>query len=204
LQFNTYKYTLTGFLILLLMPGVSYKSPGASNSLLLFQQVTDTIPSDTIPRGYQRSRQPTYNPRDRIGDPLSDRGDQSPLIKKDPFGLTVEVEVDTALNYSIYERMNGLDFRPPTIMTFEEYSRLVERNMIRDYWKTKSAELDGESAISGKRLIPKIPISPVFDRIFGGSFVDIQPNGSVTLDFGFRSERIFNPAIPIRRQKQGD
>lgn len=185
------------------MPGVSYKSPGASNSLLLFQQVTDTIPSDTIPRGYQRSRQPTYNPRDRIGDPLSDRGDQSPLIKKDPFGLTVEVEVDTALNYSIYERMNGLDFRPPTIMTFEEYSRLVERNMIRDYWKTKSAELDGESAISGKRLIPKIPISPVFDRIFGGSFVDIQPNGSVTLDFGFRSERIFNPAIPIRRQKQG-
>jgi len=185
------------------MPGVSYKSPGASNSLLLFQQVTDTIPSDTIPRGYQRSRQPTYNPRDRIGDPLSDRGDQSPLIKKDPFGLTVEVEVDTALNYSIYERMNGLDFRPPTIMTFAEYSRLVERNMIRDYWKTKSAELDGESAISGKRLIPKIPISPVFDRIFGGSFVDIQPNGSVTLDFGFRSERIFNPAIPIRRQKQG-
>jgi len=203
LQFNTYKYILTGFLILLLMPGVSYKSPGASNSLLLFQQVTDTIPSDTIPRGYQRSRQPTYNPRDRIGDPLSDRGDQSPLIKKDPFGLTVEVEVDTALNYSIYERMNGLDFRPPTIMTFEEYSRLVERNMIHDYWKTKSAELDGESAISGKRLIPKIPISPVFDRIFGGSFVDIQPNGSVTLDFGFRSERIFNPAIPIRRQKQG-
>lgn len=203
MQFNTYKYILTGFLILLLMPGVSYKSPGASNSLLLFQQVTDTIPSDTIPRGYQRSRQPTYNPRDRIGDPLSDRGDQSPLIKKDPFGLTVEVEVDTALNYSIYERMNGLDFRPPTIMTFEEYSRLVERNMIRDYWKTKSAELDGESAISGKRLIPKIPISPVFDRIFGGSFVDIQPNGSVTLDFGFRSERIFNPAIPIRRQKQG-
>lgn len=185
------------------MPGVSYKSPGASNSLLLFQQVTDTIPSDTIPRGYQRSRQPTYNPRDRIGDPLSDRGDQSPLIKKDPFGLTVEVKVDTALNYSIYERMNGLDFRPPTIMTFAEYSRLVERNMIRDYWKTKSAELDGESAISGKRLIPKIPISPVFDRIFGGSFVDIQPNGSVTLDFGFRSERIFNPAIPIRRQKQG-
>ncbi len=185
------------------MECASHKSQGASNSSFLFQQVTDTIPSDTKPKSYQRSRQPTYNPRDRLGDPFSDLGDQSPLINKDPFDLNVEVEVDTGMNYSIYERMNGLDYRPPTIMTFEEYSRLVERNMIRDYWKTKAAELDGESAISGKRLIPKIPISPVFDRIFGGSFVDIQPNGSVTLDFGFRSERIFNPSIPIRRQKQG-
>jgi len=202
LQFHTYKYILIGVLALLLADGAFQKSQGASSSLL-FQQVNDTIPSDTIPSSYQRSRQPTYDPRDRLGDPFSDKVEQSSLIKKDPFGLSLEVEVDTALNYSIYERMNGLDFRPPTIMTFEEYSRLVERNMIRDYWKTKSAELDGESAISGKRLIPKIPISPVFDRIFGGSFVDIQPNGSVTLDFGFRSERIYNPSIPIRRQKQG-
>ena len=185
------------------MLGGFHKSQGTSSSLLLFQQVIDTIPSDTVPGSYQPSRQPTYDPRDRLGDPFSDGVEQSSLINKDPFGLNMEVEVDTALNYSIYERMDGLDFRPPTIMTFEEYSRLIERNMIRDYWKTKAAELDGESAISGKRLIPKIPISPVFDRIFGGSFVDIQPNGSVTLDFGFRSERIFNPSIPIRRQKQG-
>jgi cell surface protein SprA len=170
--------------------------------MLLFQQVNDSIPADSIP-AYQKSRQPTYNPRDRLGDPLSDEVEQSSLINKDPFGLNLEVEVDTSLNYSIYERMNGIDYRAPTIMTFEEYSSLVERQMIRDYWKTKAAELDGESAISGKRLIPKIPISPVFDRIFGGSFVDIQPNGSVTLDFGYRNERIFNPAIPIRRQKQG-
>ncbi len=179
------------------MLGACHKSQGINYYLIQFQQVTDTIPS------YQQSRQPTYDARDRLGDPFSDKVEQSSLINQNPFGLSLDVEVDTALNYSIYERMDGLDFRPPTIMTFEEYSRLIERNMIRDYWKTKSAELDGESAVSGKRLIPKIPISPVFDRIFGGSFVDIQPNGSVTLDFGFRSERIFNPAIPIRRQKQG-
>ncbi len=203
MQFKTYKYFWWGFLVLLLYCGITQQSRATGYTLFLFQQVNDSIPADSIPVNYQKSRQPTYIPRDRLGDPLTDPGDQSPLIEGLPSGLDVSIEVDTGLNYSIYEQMNGLDYRAPTIMTFEEYSQLIEKQMIRDYWKTKAAELDGESAISGKRLIPKIPISPVFDRIFGGSFVDIQPNGSVTLDFGYRSERIYNPAIPIRRQKQG-
>ena len=203
MQFKIYKNFWSGFLVLLLCFITFQQTKAYTTSMLLFQQVNDSIPADSIPATYQKSRQPTYDARDRLGDPFSDPTTESPFINKDPFGLNLEIEVDTGLNYSIYEEMNGIDYRSPTIMNFEEYSELVERQMIRDYWKTKAAELDGESAISGKRLIPKIPISPVFDRIFGGSFVDIQPNGSVTLDFGFRSERIFNPAIPIRRQKQG-
>ncbi len=168
-----------------------------------FQGATNPIPGDTTDLPYEPSRQPTYDPQDRLGDPFSGNVEHSPLLDAEPFGLDMEIEVDTGRNYTIYERMNGLDYRPPTVMSFEEYSRLYERKIVRDYWRAKAAELDGESAISGRRLIPKIPISPVFDRIFGGSFVDIQPNGSVTLDFGFRSERIFNQSIPIRRQKQG-
>ena len=203
MQFKTYKYILSGFLVLLLASGAFQKSHAYGSVLQSFQQVADSIPSDSIPASYERTRQPTYIPQDRIGDPLTYPKEQSSLFNNDPFGLTMDVEVDTALNYSIYETMNGLDFRTPTIMTFEEYSDLIEKQMIREYWKAKAAELDGESAISGKRLIPKIPISPVFDRIFGGSFVDIQVNGSVAINFGFRSERIFNPAIPINRQKQG-
>ena len=201
--FKIYKYFWWEFLLLLLCFGVFHDAKAFNTTLLLFQQVNDSIPADSIPATYQKSRQPTYIPQDRIGDPFSDPIDQSPLIQKDPYGLNLEIEVDTGLNYSIYEQMNGLNYRAPTVMSFEEYNQLIERQMIRDYWKVKAAELDGESAMSGKRLIPKIPISPVFDRIFGGSFVDIQPNGSVILDFGYRNERVFNPAIPITRQKQG-
>ena len=190
--------------MLLLVLGVFNNSYAIGTATWVFQQVNDSISADTIPQQpYQPSRQPTYDAQDRVGDPFSGDVEYSPLLKGEPFGLDLEIEVDTGRNYTIYERMNGLDYRPPTIMNFEEYSRLQERKIIQEYWRTKAAELDGESAISGRRLIPKIPISPVFDRIFGGSFVDIQPNGSVTLDFGFRSERIFNQSIPIRRQKQG-
>jgi cell surface protein SprA len=43
----------------------------------------------------------------------------------------------------------------------------------------------------------------MFDRIFGGNYVDIRPNGSVLLDFGYRRQRVYNPAFPIRQQSSG-
>jgi cell surface protein SprA len=99
--------------------------------------------------------------------------------------------------------MGDINYRPTSTMTFEEFQQIQEEKMIREYWKNRSAGLDGESAVSGRRLIPPIYISPVFDRIFGGSYVDIRPNGYVNLDFGGRWQRIDNPAIPIRQQRNG-
>src|SRR5205085_6686877 len=55
----------------------------------------------------------------------------------------------------------------------------------------------------GRNLIPKIYISPVLDRIFGGSYVEIIPRGFVTLDFGASFQNIQNPQVPARQQKNG-
>ena len=72
--------------MLLLCFGASHKAQAYESSSLLFQQVNDSIPADSIPATYERSRQPTYIPQDRMGDPFSDPDDQSSLIQKDPFG----------------------------------------------------------------------------------------------------------------------
>lgn len=167
---------------------------------LLFQQ--DTIP-DSLQGPYQPSKVPTYEPVDRFGDPFSNRTSPSPLQLKNPSSLTLDAEIDTAMNYTIYERIGEVNYRPTTIMSFEEFSKWKEEEMLREYWRNRSRGLDGESAVSGRRLIPKLYTSPVIDRIFGGSYVDIQPNGFVTLDFGGRWQRIDNPAIPIRQQRNG-
>ncbi len=173
----------------------------------------DTIPQDTIPQDttgnqeYRQTTRPTYNFQDRFGDPFSNRQSPSPLFPQDPTQLEITPRLDTTdttIDYSIYERLGGVDFRAPTRMSFEEYSRLQDREMMREYWKNRSVGLDGESAVSGKRLIPPIYTTPVFDRLFGGSFVDIRPNGFVTLDFGGRFQRIDNPSIPIRQQRNGN
>ena len=166
-------------------------------------QTQDTTKADTTNRQlpYQPTRQPTFRPKDRFGDPFSFDLSPSPLLLKDPSGLMLDVEIDTGLNYTIYEKMGDVNFRPTTSMSFEEFSDYQEKKILKDYWKSRSRGLDGESPVSSRSLIPPLYISPVFDRIFGGSRIDIVPSGFVTLDFGSRFERVFNPSIPIRQQR---
>ncbi len=173
------------------------------------QQVVpkDSIFSDTTDQlspaqQYEKSREPDFNLRDRPGNQIIFPEERSPF-NLNPSSLQLDVEVDTGFNYSISEKFGNILYRPPSNLNFEQYNRIHSRKMLLDYWKSMSSGLDGESALSSRRLIPPIYLSPAFDRIFGGSFVDIRPNGFVLLDFGGRWQRIQNPSIPIRQQKNG-
>src|SRR5688500_5638835 len=88
-------------------------------------------------------------------------------------------------------------------MSFEEFKQYQDRQILKNYWKTRSRAMDGESAVSGRGFTPKIFVSPVLDRIFGGSYVELIPRGFVTLDFGGSFQKISNPSIPIRQQRNG-
>jgi len=141
--------------------------------------------------------------RDRYGDPFSYYRSFSPLFLQDPKNLGVDLQIDTGRNYSIYERMGKLNFRAPSTISFDEFNLEQDKLLKRNYWQTRSKALDGESAVSGRGLIPKIYVSPVLDRIFGGSYVELIPRGFVNLDFGAQFQKIENPGIPIRQQRNG-
>lgn len=181
--------------------------PGALVRAEVFFQQQDTTrlnPRDTtINQTYRPSRRPTFQLRDRYGDPFSNSTTVSPLFLKDPTKLNYEIELDSNLNYTIFEKMGELNYRPITTMSFEEFNQYQEREMLKGFWQGKSRSLDGESAVSSRGLAPKIYVSPVFDRIFGGSYVELVPRGFVTLDFGVGFQRIDNPNIPIRQQRNG-
>lgn len=183
-----------------------------SSSIVRGQQ--NNVLQDTIPPSksyldsirnlpYKASTRPDFLPQDRLGDPFANHIGDSPMLFGDPSNLTMTFELDTGLNFSVTEKIGTFDYRPPTIIPFNEYSSFQTQNLLKSYWQEKSSAIDGETAISGKRLIPKIYISPVFDRIFGGSYVEINPRGLVNLDFGGRFQRINNPSIPITQQKNG-
>jgi cell surface protein SprA len=169
-----------------------------------YAQRRDTVRhnADTS-KTYQPTKRPTYRPTDRYGDPFSNATTTSPLFLKDPNKLKLDVEIDTALNYTVYEKIGDLNFRPTTSMSFEEFKQYQDRKILKEYWQTRSKAMDGESAVSGRDLNPKIFISPILDRIFGGSYVELIPRGFVTLDFGGSFQKIANPAIPIRQQRNG-
>jgi len=177
----------------------------------VFQQTPqDTTKADSVQVPYEPSRQPTFQPTYRFGDPFANRTSRSPLFLRDPSQVDLQVQFnpDTlsdnpGISYSVYENIGNLDFRPASTMTFQEFNDYNNSQLNKEYFKEKSIGLDGESAVSGRSLIPRLYISPVFDRIFGGSYVDIQPNGFVNLDFGARFQRLDNPAIPRRQQRNG-
>ncbi|MEQ9405430.1 MAG: cell surface protein SprA [Cyclobacteriaceae bacterium] len=174
---------------------------------VLFQQ--DTAKTDTL-KPYEPSRQPTFQPSYRFGDPFANRTSRSPLFLRDPSQLDMQVQFnpdstadDAGITYSVFENIGNLDFRPASTMTFQEFNAYNNSQLNKEYFREKSIGLDGESAVSGRSLIPRLYISPAFDRIFGGSYVDIQPNGFVNLDFGARFQRLDNPSIPRRQQRNG-
>jgi hypothetical protein len=191
----------------------SYAQNPVNNDTVTVKSDTVTVKNDTIPatsaqdsiynKPYEPSTRPDFTPRDRLGDPFSNQLGSSPLIFGDPSNLTMQFELDTGLNFSVTEKIGSFDYRPPTIIPFAEYSAYQTAKLKKTYWQEKSALSDGETALTGSRLIPKIYISPVFDRIFGGSYVEINPRGMVNLDFGGRFQRINNPSIPITQQRNG-
>ncbi|WP_133271557.1 T9SS outer membrane translocon Sov/SprA [Hymenobacter radiodurans] len=179
--------------------------PAASPSALAI--VPDTprtvLPDTSI---YRSSRRPKIAPQDRIGSPLSPQRRRSPLLLDLPSNVNVEVTPDDSLqNYDIRESIGSdIDFRDPTRVSFEEYSRYQQQRVVRDYFRTRSAGLDGESVTGSRRLIPRIYLGPIADRIFGGSYVDIKPQGAVTLRAGARFNRNRNPLLTLRQQRVGD
>ncbi|AKD05502.1 gliding motility-like protein [Pontibacter korlensis] len=176
-------------------------SSSVLQSIISWQDTTRRDTSKYIP-----SRRPTFTPSDRYGSPFGTRSSTSPLLLGQPNNLQLNVELDDSLQqYNITETIgDSVMYRPPSSMSMREYSEWQQREAIRNYWRAKSAGLDGESVVSSNRLIPKLYISPVFDRIFGGNYVDIQPNGNVSLKFGARFNRNENPTIPLSQQRTGD
>lgn len=170
-------------------------------STLVHGQVRpDTLRTDSV---YRPKYLPSFLPKDRYGDPFSNYTTQSPLFLRDPKNLQIEVQPDTGKTFTIYERFGPVNFRSPSYMTFDEINKYHNQSSQKGYWRSKSQVMDGESAVSSRNLLPKLYTSPVFDRIFGGSYVELIPRGFVTLDFGGQWQNIQNPAIPIRQQTNG-
>ncbi|TDN37799.1 cell surface protein SprA [Hymenobacter sp. UV11] len=174
-----------------------------------------SLPSQTVPGDtgkYQPSRRPRLRTvRDRQGSRFSPRGRRSPLILPLPKSVKLEVTADDSLkNYSVRETVGGqIDYRDPTIISQEELLKFQERQAINDYYRQKAmGGVAGAPAAPGsaqaQRLIPKIYLGPIADRIFGGSYIDIRPAGSLTFKLGAKYNVNRNPALTLRQQSVGD
>ena len=153
-----------------------------------------SVTTDTIP-----------DLEDRTGDFISNPS-TNPFDLNDPAIIQQEVEYDPLTNqYIITEKMGEEYFRPPTFMTFSEYMDYRAKQQEREYFNRLSGVSSGNRSESGKiDPIEKVDIkNSLIDRLFGGTEVDIRPQGSIDLTFGLDYQVIENPILTERQRRQG-
>ncbi len=144
--------------------------------------------------------------------PIEDRyGSELLLTPPNPFDLNDPEAIDKSIEfdpetgqYIISETIGGDFFRPPTVMTFEEYLEYDRKKQETDYFRQLSGVNTGDGSFSALDPMAKMDIKPnLLDRLFGGTTVDIRPQGNIDLTFGADFQRVENPILTQRQRTQG-
>lgn len=142
---------------------------------------------------------------ERFGDHISNPAN-NPFDLTDPSVIDKEVNYDPETGLYIITETVGEDyFRMPTYMTFEEYLEYRAQREEQAYFD----RLAGVGKRDGKISSRDDPLSKIdvreslTDRLFGGTGVEIRPQGNIDLTFGVDFQRTENPAWTVRQQRTG-
>ncbi|MEE9440117.1 MAG: cell surface protein SprA [Saprospiraceae bacterium] len=186
---------LGGFLYTSISAGIGKNLPDPYQDIFV-PEMTFSV-NDTIPI--------TDNLGDHVTDPNNNPFDLSPSA------ITQEVEYDPATgHYIIFEKIGSEYYRTPSYLTFEEYLEYKKKQQEKEYFNRLAGIA---SKKKGLNLITdpmeRIDIqNSLVDRLFGGTEVNIQPQGQVdvtlqstyynnfTRGLGSNSSVQFNPIDP--------
>jgi cell surface protein SprA len=126
--------------------------------------------------------------------------DTSALYLKKPANIKKLIDYDPISgDYLISEKIGTFDYRLPLSLTREEYLKNDLRESIDQYWRQRMAQ---STLNQRSQLIPQFRISSqAFNTVFGSNIVNIKPQGFVEMNLGVRSNRIENPSIPVKMQR---
>ncbi|MBB1193610.1 cell surface protein SprA [Flavobacterium sp. SOK18b] len=127
------------------------------------------------------------------------------LQLKNPPSILSSYTYDPAIDRYVYtSSFDGLSINYPIILTPKEYEKLVLKESMRNYFKTKVDAIDGKkegSELAKKDLLPRYVIkSGLFESIFGSNTIDVKPTGSIEMDLGLRFTKQDNPSFSPRNR----
>ncbi|MEL7121164.1 MAG: cell surface protein SprA, partial [Bacteroidota bacterium] len=142
--------------------------------------------------------------KDRKGNTVNDKPN-NPFDLKDPPAIEKDVNFDPTSNrYNISERVGESFFRPPTFMTFQEYSNFRNKEEERAYFRKLAGIGVSDGGDENEDPLAGIDVDKsLLDRLFGGNTVDIRPQGNIDLTFGVDASRVENPILTERQRRQG-
>ncbi|WP_276348777.1 cell surface protein SprA [Daejeonella sp. JGW-45] len=121
-----------------------------------------------------------------------------------PSNIRRSVEFDpVSKRYIIREKIGDRFYRTPQYLSIEEYQKYENELIKKNYWKELADLPLAEAREPG--FIPPVKInSKSFEKIFGGSTIDIRPQGSADLTLSGRFNRNENPLFNERQRSQGN
>lgn len=140
--------------------------------------------------------------KERTGDFINNPS-KNPFDLDDPSAIVKEVNYDPNTDtYIVTEKVNGVNIKPPTYLTFDEYIQYTTSKEMDDYWKQKT---NTQNLIeNSSTVIPPINVGKqFFNKIFGSNVIAIRPQGNVEVTLGGQGSYYENPSIPIRARRQG-
>jgi cell surface protein SprA len=160
----------------------------------LFFPAADSTKGDTIAASHLRPKK-----RDDAFSRLDNR-DSTALYLKKPSNIRTEVIYDPLTGqYLITEKAGDIETRLPGSLSLHEYLQTDLKESIDRYWRKKISQQSFERR---GQLIPQFQIGgEAFNKVFGSSIVNIRPQGYVEMSLGLKSNKIENPAIPTRMQR---
>jgi len=148
--------------------------------------------------------------KDTLLSPIEDRTQNkySEAIPKrfdlgDPKNIKTEVDYNPEDQiYSISERIGNSYYRAPSDMTFDEFLQYQAHKDETAYFRKRANTILQLSKKGG--AVPKVNLgNQLFDRIFGGSTIEMKPQGNIEMFFGGNWQNIKNPTMVQSAQKYG-
>ncbi|NJK84942.1 MAG: cell surface protein SprA [Bacteroidales bacterium] len=132
---------------------------------------------------------------------IQKKNNDSPLFLDDPSNVKSSVTFNPETNeYILSKKVGNLDYRPSSVMSFKEFREYEKEVAKRNYWVTRSKQNSGNE---GNSPIGKIKMGETFDKVFGADAINIVPQGSAELIFGYNISRNDNPQLSERNRRNG-
>ena len=116
----------------------------------------------------------------------------------DNIQYSVEYNPETGQYEMVQTIGDGIEYRPRTSMTLEEYMNQQKDQNIYEYFK----EIQTEEDEANREWSKVIKVGGAgFEGIFGSNEIEIRPQGSAELTFGLNISKTENPRIPLRQRR---
>ncbi len=123
-----------------------------------------------------------------------------------PPSITTLYTYDADLDrYVFSSNFNGYNISYPFLLTRKEYTDLVLKERMNEYFREKAKAIAGktdEDKEKQRDLLPNFYVnSDLFTSIFGSNEIDLDPQGSVEVDLGLLFNRTDNPSLSPRNRQ---